>query len=373
MSAVAGGLFSPIGLVLLLPALMVRGDWWRVRWRLENTLLLFAAVWACLVIAIRGSDGMAGSLPYFLFLWTLPHILASYKPDQKTVRKFESLLLILFVIDVIFNVGTLITGADLLGRDLDRRDGVLAGLGRLGGIFGHSFYSGAISLAALLTLVARHRLSWIVVLPAVNLIIAGSWRFTLVLFIVAILAIRWRQRSRFAEIATVIVISLAIVTGVLMTSGLFNSEWVTNTSNAFRVFAWFNALEKIAQSPWIGVGYPNEKAIGEVGVSFDSLDEYLIAESWYLGSAITFGVPYTLLFLGAFLAAFLGPNFTRRNLTQAILYPLILIDLTYGSFFGGLLIYFWLWLLIVSTPVSLEVLVPPRKIVCTKDHRKSGS
>ncbi len=313
-----------------------------MRWRIENSLLVLAASWACLAVAVRGTKFDVGELPYFLFLWTLPHILASYKPDQGTLRRFESLLYVLFVTDLTFNIGTLISGADILGRDLDEREGIL--FGRFGGVFAHSFYSGAISLAALLTVISKNRFSWLVVLAAINLLMAGSWRFTLAIVIAVILAIRWRQRSRTEECVFIITISLVIVVGIVLTSGLFEVHWIVNPSNTFRVFAWINSLEKISGSPWFGVGFPKANAISEVGVSFESIDENLIAENWYLSAAITFGIPYTLLFLAGLLAAFWGPAFAKRSVTQAILYPFILIDLVYGDFFGSLLIYFWLWL-----------------------------
>jgi O-antigen ligase len=121
-----------------------------------------------------------------------------------------------------------------------------------------------------------------------------------------------------------------------------------NPSNAYRVYAWVTAIEKIASSPLVGVGFPNEAAIQEAGVSFESLDENLIAESWYLSSAITFGIPYTLLYLGSLLIAFYGKAFSRRNRARAMLYPYVVVDLIYGSFFGSVLIYSWLWLLICS-------------------------
>lgn len=348
ISAVAGGLFSPLGLMLLLPAVIIRDEWGRSCWRLENTLLLLAAIWGCVVIAVRGTADSAGTLPYFAFLWTLPHIMAVYRPDQMTIRRFESLLMVLFVMDFLFNIGTLVTGSDLLGRTLDAREGIVGG--RLGGIFAHSFYSGAISLAALLTLVARKRYALLAILPAANLVMSGSWRFTSALLIAALLAFRWRQRGKVAEAALVITISLAIIAGVAITSGLFSGDLNANPSNTLRILAWLNSIDKIIESPWLGVGYPNENAISEDGASFETMDENLIAESWYLGSAITLGVPYTLLFLGTFLVAFYGSAFNHRNLTQAILYPFILIDLTYGSFFGSVLIYCWLWLHVFATP-----------------------
>ncbi|MDH5670734.1 MAG: O-antigen ligase family protein [Myxococcales bacterium] len=347
MGSVAAGLFFPIVLALLFPALLVRGDWTRINWRIENTFLLLASCWAAIVIGIRGAPNSTGTLPYFAFLWTLPHILAAYKPDESTVRRFGSMLVALFAADLTFNLYTLASGADLLGRSLDIREGVV--VGRLGGLFAHSFYSGAISIAAMLTLLPLKRVAWLCLLPATNLVLAGSWRFTAAIAITMAFALAWRRRTRSFELFLVAAISLLLILGVVVTSGFVESGVKINPSNTFRVFAWLTSIDRLVDSPWIGVGYPNDNALRDAGVSFASMEGYLIAESWYLGSAITFGVPYTLFFLGSFLIAFEGRFFGARDLTRSIIYPFILTDLTYGSFFGSVLIYSWLWILITSS------------------------
>jgi len=294
ITSAASGLISPFGFMLLIPALLLRGGFDRVTWRPANLLLLLATSWACLVIANRGTADSVGTLPYYAFLWFLPHILTIYRPDKFTLEKFELFIRAIFLIDFLFNVFAVITGGDILGRALDVREGVIGG--RLGGIFAHSFYSGAISLAALLTTLSKNKFALFAIFPAMNMIMAGSWRFSIALFIIAFLVINWRKRTRIIEILLIFGFSVFIVVCVLLTSEFFEVLSEPNRSNTFRVFAWFNSIEKILNSPWLGVGYQNVNALVDAGVSFETLDEYLIGESWYLDSALTFGVPYTIFF-----------------------------------------------------------------------------
>ena len=353
VASVLAGMFVSLGLGALSLALIVRGRWNKPDWRLEHTILSFAAAWALLVLAVRGTPDGAGTLPYFVFLWVFPILLAAYRPDEQTVHRFGVMLIGLFVVDLFFNVHILVVGHDLLGRSLDGRDAVVGG--RLGGIFAHSFYSGAISVAALLTVFSRRRMGFLSALAIGNLILAGSWRFSAAIIIAALFALRWRRRSRPVEVAMIVVVSLVIVAGVVATSGLVDASVEVNPSNNFRVFAWVTSIERIAESPWFGVGFPNENAMRDAGVSFETMEEHLISESWYLGSAITFGIPYTLLYLAAFGVAFYGRRYGRRDMTRAVLYPFVLVDLTYGSFFGSILIYSWLWLLILADPPGRDI------------------
>jgi hypothetical protein len=78
----------------------------------------------------------------------------------------------------LFNLYSLVFGADLLGRAVDLRAAVLGA--RHGGLFAHSFYSGAISIAALVSLLDKRGMaSAMMLLPVANLVLAGSWRLML--------------------------------------------------------------------------------------------------------------------------------------------------------------------------------------------------
>jgi hypothetical protein len=345
VAIVLSALFMPMAMAAMIIAIVVRGP--RLP-RLRGPLIFLTAsiAWAFIVVAVRGVSDGGSQLLYFGFLWVMPWLIAYYGPDKHTVRRFGHLLIALFLVDLTFNLFTLATGADILGRQLDARDGLIFGRG--GGLFAHSFYSGSISIAALTTLASRGPVRWLLLLPVVNLLLAGSFRFAAALAILLLFSWGWQRRTRLADAALIVMCSLLLVAAVIATSDPTITGG-SNQSNLFRLFAWMTAIDKIAMAPLFGVGFPNEAIIQEVGVSFETLDEHLVAESWYLSSAITFGIPYTVLYLAALISAFYGPGFVNRDLTRATLYPFIVIDLIYGSFFGGILVYSWLWILVFAS------------------------
>ena len=352
-----GLVFSP-ALAGVLVAIGVRGRPVPLRWQLPHTLMALAALWAVLVINLRASGDMSGVIGYYGYLWSLPLLLAVYKPDVRTLEVFGKLIFGLFVLDLGFNLYSSLTGQDILGRIVDAREGFVGG--RNGGLFAHSFYSGSISIAAFVTLLARREWRWFAVLAIANLLLAGSWRLTLAIPLVALFAVRWRTRSRLTEWAMIALISITAVVGTVWTSGLLDQGGEVNDSNAFRVFAWVTAIDKIAAQPLLGVGFPKERDID--GISNEVIDENLIAESWYLGSAISFGIPYTLLVFAALVVAFYGDkNYANRDIRRAVLVPFVMIDLTYGGFLGGVLIYTWFWLLICTPLAGAAAVNAPKR------------
>jgi hypothetical protein len=205
VAILVAALIVPSAMILLVPIIFLRGA------RPppisgELACLGLSAGWACMVIVQRGTGTSAGQLPYYAFLWLMPFLLAAFQPTEHTIRRFGHMLLTLFVLDLAFNLYALATGADLLGRSLDVREGVVAGRG--GGIFAHSFYSGSISIAGLLTLVSRTRSRWLMLLPLANLLLAGSWRFAAAILILWVFSLGWRNRSRLREALMVAVASI---------------------------------------------------------------------------------------------------------------------------------------------------------------------
>lgn len=344
--SVLTGLYSSVALAGILLAVLVRGEFVRLRLRIHHVALGAAACWALYVVSLRGMASLHGQLPYLTFLWTLPFLMACYRPDADTVHAFRRMLLALFAVDLLFNLYSLVFGADLLGRAVDLRAAVLGA--RHGGLFAHSFYSGAISIAALVSLLDKRGMaSAFLLLPVANLVLAGSWRLILAIPLLFLFGFMWRRRGRCVEILMVAVASVAVVLGVIYTSA-FAPIGPENDANSFRVISWALALEKISEQPWTGVGVPNAAAVQELGVSYQTLDENFIGESAYLNSALSFGVPYAALFLLAFALAFWGQGFSRRSLQVAVLFPYVVVDMAYGEFFGSVLIYCWIWLLVAA-------------------------
>ena len=148
-----------------------------------------------------------------------------------------------------------------------------------------------------------------------------------------------------------------LVCAVLLTSSISPLDVEVNPANDMRVIAWSLAIDKIGESPWIGIGYPSDRP--ETGVNIMEIDQLLIAESWYLAAAITFGVPYLFLRLSAYWHAFYYLQ-QRRNLLILALVPFLLIDFTYGGMFEGALVYTWVWLNLLAGGESEATSSPPK-------------
>jgi hypothetical protein len=356
--SVAGGLFISPMLGGVFVATLVRGCLWEVRWRLHHTLMAGAAVWAVIVVVLLRPDPFAG-VNYFGYLWTLPLVLSVFKPDQQTTRTFSRLIVALFLADLLFNCYSIVAGGDLLGRGLDARDGLLVGA-RHGGLFAHSFYSGSISIAALVVFLSLPQSRGFPLLALFNLVVAGSWRLGVAAIVILSVAMLWSHWSRRGSASFVVFCSLLVMAGVVLTSGVLPVPWEPNLSNLNRLYAWLLAIEKLRGAELLGVGLPNTSGIE--AVTLEVIDENLISESWYLGTALAFGVPYTVMTFCALVSAYFGENFDRADKQFALLMPLVFIDMVAGEFFLGVLIYTWMWLLICSNDQRSVALDRPAAI-----------
>lgn len=336
ISITAGLIWSPALIGILLAAILHKPSF-SLAWERHHTYLLIAAIIGLFIILFRDKGDSLKLILRFAFLWILPFVILVYRPDERTINLFCKFIYIIFLIDFIFNIGGALIGDDLLGRQIDLRDGLLSA--RMGGVFAHSFYSGSISITAMTALLSsRHAKVW-ATLPAINLLLAGSWRLGISIFLILIFLI-WKNRSYIQEILMVIALSfIAVMTTIYTSNPNENYLNIINPANTLRVYAWVTAIEKISNSPLIGVGYPNENVSD--GVSYEIIDESLISESWYLGSAITFGIPYTLIRFSGFLILFFN---RRHTLFGRINSPLILVDMVYGGFFEGIVFYSMLWI-----------------------------
>lgn len=358
------GIFYPPALVGVLVAVLVRAELTAIRLRKHHGYIGLAVLWAFAAQIIRWTEGAPwGITMVHAFTWSVPLLLAVYKPDHITMRRFALLLALLFVGDFTFNLYAMMSGHDLLGRQLDARGGLL-GVGRLGGLAGHSFYSGSISLAALLTWIGRAPGQWrkfprlravMVLLAALNMLLAGSARLGLALLLFVFLAIAWKRRTMLVEAAIVITASVAVVLAVGSSTVAGTTEFAD--SNMLRAFAWTNAATKIAEAPWFGVGFSDQKAVAEFGVSRDTLEEHNIGESWYLNNALWFGIPYTVLMLLAYVSAFYF-RYQTRDIQRAVLFPYVLIDFTYGAMMSNSLGHIWLWLLVSAGGAAVARTLP---------------
>lgn len=350
VGSVLGALFFSWLLAGVLLAILLKGRPDLSAFRKSYLPFFIAAVWAVGVIATRGMPNYKFFLQ-FVFISVMPLLIIVYKPTFRTLSLLNKGMLWLFYLDLGFNIFALITGHDLLGRQMDARVGLISG--RLGGVFAHSFYSGSISLAAYIIYASSKKTKLFYVIPVLNMMLAGSWRFIAILPVLFFLEVGWKKRGRFIEILAILVTAIGILTGTILTSRFSSYDIPENPSNTFRVYAWMLATEKIISSPIAGVGYPKDNELKNIDL--ESIDESLTAESYYLSSSLTYGVPYTLLIVLGFALVFYGPVYDQRKKITAILFPLIFIDSVYGEFWASILIYSWLWVIIVASSSSVSL------------------
>ncbi len=334
--SIAAGLIYPPAFAGIIFAAAIRKNNRSYAWGMELAILAIAALYGLSIMIIRAGIEDFNLVLQHIYIWIIPFIITIYRPGINTVRLFSKFIFLLFSLDFLFNLYTAVTLSDVLGREIDIREGFV--LVRSGGLFGHSFYSGSISIAMIATLVILARNKSMLIFPFINLLLAGSWRLSLVIVLVIVFLL-WDRRNYIVEILMVALVSLLVVLGTLYTSGRVGSLLEENPSNTLRTFAWVTAIEKISSSPMIGIGYPKEREFK--GVSEKIIDDSLIAESWYLSSSIVYGVPYTLLRLLSLIILF---KKIRRTPFGKVIPPIILIDITYGGFFEGSLFYILLWI-----------------------------
>ena len=316
------------------------------KFNLGYFLLIISSLWALVVISLRGVNGNEKLLIQYMYLWILPFLLIMYQPTKGTVKKLKILIYVLFALDISFNFYTYLSGLDILGRQVDLREGFLIGV-RSGGIFAHSFYSGTISTLAFIFIIFEKQLRWIAIFTIINLILAGSARLAIPIIIIPLFFYAWKLRTRKMEIFQVILISIISIGSVFINSSISNDNLYDNNSNDIRIVAWGIALTKISNSPITGFDYPQLPELDE-GINDKTIDEKLIAESWYLNAALTFGIPYLLLRYIGLLLILYGKTYYKRTGYEAIIVPCTLVDLAYGSSFEGLLFYTAFWIIILS-------------------------
>ena len=337
LSIFLGIFYSPALLGIIL-AVVIRNNREELVWHWGLTLIMISSIWGLGVMVSRPVAGNIEIILQYGYVWLYPLIVIAYNPEKSTLKIFSNIAVLLFVVDSIFNIYSFYTGADLFGRVIDLRE-TIAG-NRYGGVFAHSFYSASISIGLIVVLLFRRSSLLWMFFPLLNIIACGSSRFIISFFIVVIFHI-WRNRNFIAELVAIIVISCIIVLYTMSTSEFnvnLNSSEI-NASNTFRVIAWNNSLERISNNLVIGFDYPRERELQSV-VTEKTLYDSLVSESWYLRNALSFGVPYVLLrFLGIFALFY----YLRNTIFILTLFPMIIIDLTYGNLFEGTYFYSLIW------------------------------
>ena len=338
------GLLSPFILPLVFAILITKKITTKIRWERHHSFLTAAIIWGVAAYFIENKSNVKALLPY-LFYWSIPFLLMIKRIDERTIKLFSHFIFALLFLDITFNIIIQSQGVDPLGRTIDLRDGIFGK--RLGGLFAHSFYSGSISICALTAALNYKKYRWIIALSALNLLLAGSWRVIIAGPIIALLLFGWDRRSKIKTALLIFLISTASILVTVATSNTANLVLKPNGANDLRIFAWTNAVQNIHNSPLVGNAFPNQENL-EGRVNEEVISDKNIAESWYLSAASTFGLPYMILMAATlFSAVFRGSNLTSTP-AAATLLPFLLIDLTYGEFIQGTLVYTWAWILILA-------------------------
>lgn len=268
--------------------------------------------------------------------------------DINYVRGLSLSIAFLMLLDFAFNLITIILGQDPIGRTPDFRVSDL--MPRMGGVFGHNFFSLNIGVIGLFSgLLLKN--NYVILFALINIVMNGSlrsWIF-LLLFGIAYLFVRYSIKFRYL-LTTLVFFIIAV-----FASTIFAASQSETGANVLRVFAWTNSLEKIIDFPIYG----NHNFIGErfvEGVSESAIDEYGIAESQYLQLGLHFGV---FSMAGYFIIIFIflinryklilhkmQPCSINQNIAIASI--VIFADTWYGSIFGSVITTFFFGILFIS-------------------------
>lgn len=221
--------------------------------------------------------------------------------EKKFMQGLVHVIFFVFIIDCFFNMYTLATANDLLGRRVDFRSNDL--LPRVGGIYGFSFISTAISLMALIaSLYLKNR--FITTMVLIFMPLTGGLR-SLVLLAATLIGMicAYFIKSRFLFFILALICGGSILTGIFIFSDV--------SSNAIRILALTFGAQEIFVSPIFGnIGY--EITQYEAGVTSIGIEELMAAgnsEQQFLNIGIHFGIPTMTIFM--LLIYFLSPKYKK--------------------------------------------------------------
>jgi len=281
-------------------------------------------------------------------LFLIIFIIIVSKIDFNFINGICISLSLLLLLDFAFNLTTIFAGVDPFGRiPITRPDDFLP---RLGGVFGHSFFSLNISFLGIISACFKRNKS-ILLLSIFNILLIGILRGFILLIILLIAFLIIRKGVSFFKIkiySFLIVLSVFAITVYSVTLNF-------STANVMRVFAWSNAINNISLNPFYGKQDFYSDDIETI--SFETIENFGVTESQYLEVAVHYGVFPSLLFfiimtlmLQKSYNEFVNPK-QLNSQTKIILIStfIIFIDTFYGSIFGGPLTSVFLTLLIFST------------------------
>lgn len=311
-------------------------------------LLLFQIVWMSLIYSIYSTNNILYLFKYLsVFAILMPMLFIEY--DGSYMKGISLSLLALLMVDFLFNLSSIAFGVDLLGRAPDIRPGDI--IPRLGGVFGHSFFSVNISVVGIFCgLLLRSR--FVFFMSLINLMINGTFRSWLSILLLVLAYILIRNTLKFRSLLIYLLIFVCFVfAGTVYTALEYDSG-----GNVLRFFAWTSSIEKILKNPLFG----NHKFYTGV---FEGIDQYTIldygiAESQYLEIGLHFGVIPMIIYMLILTKILLNNykyHFSKQRQwtfreTILLASAMIFADTFYGSIFSSVLTTFFFGILLVSTP-----------------------
>lgn len=316
-------------------------------------VLIFQIFWLTFVYLL-----FPGNLSHYIknvniFIIILLVIISKF--DSQFLIGFSKSLIVLFLIDTFFNLCSFFLGVDPLGRQpLIRPDDITE---RLGGVFGHSFFSLNISfIGIIIGCIRKNRL--IFFLAILNIILIGILRGFILLLLILVAFVVIKKGVSFIKLKLVSLFFAASVFLITFYSVTLNFS----QSNLMRVYAWILSLNNIIDFPIFGKhDFVYDDKFDSI--SFETIDNFGITESQYLELAVHYGLVslFGLLFvlLKLFKDSYINFNLSTsdnhiKKITLIAIFVLF-TDLFYGSIFGSTLTTVFFAILIFSDKLDFQV------------------
>lgn len=272
--------------------------------------------------------------------------------DDAFLNNLTKMLILLYLIDLFFNLCVIFVGVDPLGRGRSlRSDDIFP---RLLGVFGNPFYSINVAFIAFCTSLYFGK-NKICMLALVSLFITGSMKGPIIGCSIIMIAILILLRLSFL---------FYVLAFSLFSSSVFILTYISSlhadyiSGNFLRVIAWKSGLNNFVEHPIFG---SHNFILGDYKVmSVDTIINYGITESPILQYAQDFGFFPAFCFVLILFYIF-NDNFKcyknapfNKKLAMYSLTGGVLVDCAYGTIFGSFFTTFVYGLFSVSLIRKVE-------------------
>ena len=306
-------------------------------------LLLLKIAWIAVAHLLIGTSSTYSVFQLIIYDFILL-LMMFITLDRASVSAIFTIIILLFLVDLIFNLNNIFFDVDLLGRHVEV--GVI--FKRLIGVFGHPYATINISVVAFFIGVF-FRSKTLMIVALISLFMTASLRGPLAGIVILVsyflLYCRFNRRIIFFTL-------LGIIALVFFATVIHANYSAQDTGNYFRALKWGHALTHIIDSPIIGTQIFPEGEYAWVGnIKYSTRN----AESMFLGNALDFGVivamitPTILYILMRInIKRFYYSDKSRGALSAALVSMFAFSDYFYGSFYGSILPSLFFSILVVS-------------------------